>query len=114
MAGTIVNYDHILPKDKYMRNILVDYRESFWASEYSNINLHRFFHHLNSSQALCINLFYPLIAEGLISDVGRYINISLTHPVCEFEHESEIESQYKSTKKTNFDFYIVSVRTNTH
>jgi len=104
--GTIIKYDHILPKRKRNLNILPDYREVFWASEYRKINLHRFFHHLNSSQALCINLFYPLIAEGLISEVGRYINISLDHPECKFEHESEIESQYKATRKTNFDFFI--------
>lgn len=104
--GRIIKYDHILPKENLKKNILPDYREAFWASEYSNISLHRYFHHLNSSQALCINLFYPLIAEGLVSEIGKYINTPLTHPVCKFEHESEIESPYKATKKTNFDFFI--------
>jgi hypothetical protein len=55
---------HILPIVHRDRNILESYRVRFWSSTYSQVRLHRFFHHLNSSQALCINLFYPLIDNG--------------------------------------------------
>jgi len=56
------SYSHILPKDQYKSNIIEEFRKEFW--EYftnKNIELHHCFHHLNSSQALCFNLFFPLI-----------------------------------------------------
>lgn len=65
--GRDLSMPHILPKCHHQMNILERYRKRFWSSDYANINLHRFFHHLNSSQALCINLFYPLIAENALA-----------------------------------------------
>lgn len=50
--GTVIKYEHILPKKNREFNILPEYREPFWASEYSDVDLHRCFHHLNSSQAV--------------------------------------------------------------
>lgn len=49
---------HILPKEKYKLNLLDDVREAFFDSEQGEVPLHRYFHHLNSSQAMCINLFF--------------------------------------------------------
>jgi hypothetical protein len=59
-------YCHILPKEEYQLNILPSIRDEFWKWFISqDIQLHSDFHHLNSSQALCFNLFFPLImAEG--------------------------------------------------
>lgn len=54
-------YDHILPLEKLKLNIIGNIRDDFW--EYyktTNIKLHQNFHHLNSSQALCFNLFFPM------------------------------------------------------
>ena len=54
-------YPHILPADQYRLNILETIRDAFFAYEESHpIKFHTDFHHLNSSQALCFNLFFPL------------------------------------------------------
>ena len=50
--------EHILPTKFRTYNILENYRESFFSSPSSKIDFHKYFHHLNSSQALCINLFF--------------------------------------------------------
>jgi hypothetical protein len=95
---------HILPIRNRDLNILPEYRERFFASEYSNIKFHQFFHHLNSSQAMCINLFYPLIAEDVLGLVTHFLGIETANDLkpC-FEKESEIE---QAIRRTNFDFYI--------
>lgn len=99
---------HILPKDKYRLNIIKEYRDEFFNSEYKDIKFHKYFHHLNSSQAMCINLFYPLIKEnylGLILDIIglQSENISEIN-YAEFEKKSDLEDGARL--KTNFDFYI--------
>ena len=54
-------YDHILPLDQREKNIIAAFRDDFWAYyKGTDIKLHQYFHHLNSSQALCFNLFFPL------------------------------------------------------
>lgn len=55
------SYSHILPDALKYDNLLPTYRDLFCKSNYNSIKLHSDFHHLNSSQAMCINLFYPLI-----------------------------------------------------
>jgi hypothetical protein len=104
---------HILPVKKEgdsELNILERYRASFFASNYySEKKRHRFFHHLNSSQALCINLFYPLIAEDQCEIFLQYLDIpSGTNLDFGFEKESDIEKAVdgKSVRRTSFDFYI--------
>jgi len=55
-------YSHILPKEKYQLNILASFRDEFWQRFPSqHIQLQRDFHHLNSSQSLCFNLFFPML-----------------------------------------------------
>lgn len=59
-------YSHILPARLQFLNILESVRkevQSYLRSS-SRIKLHRYFHHLNSSQAFTFNLFYPYFAEG--------------------------------------------------
>jgi hypothetical protein len=58
-------YPHILPQEKYELNILPSIRNEFreWFPS-QRIQRHSDFHHLNSSQALCFNLFFPLMREG--------------------------------------------------
>ena len=98
---------HILPRiDNKFRelNILEKYRERFFESDYSGIKLHEFFHHLNSSQALCINLFYPLIVENALTLFFNFLHIQPgNHLDPRFEYESELEN---SIRRTSFDFYI--------
>lgn len=106
--GEDLPYEHILSKNKKELNIIEKYRTDFFKSDYNNINLHRYFHHLNSSQAMCINFFYPLIKEHLlesilnIMDIKGEINYN-SNNIC-FEKGSELETNAK--RKTNFDFYI--------
>lgn len=105
--GEILLYDHILPVSEYKQNILSEYRESFWQSKFAKIDRHRYFHHLNSSQGLCINLFYPLIYENQMGEIGKLLQIPLESDLSyKFEYVSDLESPYKDSKKTNFDFSI--------
>jgi hypothetical protein len=58
-------YPHILPSLEYQANILPSIRKDFWRwHSTQNIKLHRFFHHLSSSQAACFNLFFPFIKDA--------------------------------------------------
>lgn len=58
-------YPHILPVAQQQLNILSTIREEFWDwFRVHDITLHTDFHHLNSSQALCFNLFFPLLADN--------------------------------------------------
>lgn len=95
---------HIFPTRDRDLNILPEYRELFFASPYSKIKLHKFFHHLNSSQAMCINLFYPLIAESALGLVTRFLGIEPANNLqpC-FEKKSEIE---QAIRRTSFDFHL--------
>lgn len=103
--GRELYYNHILPKRYLELNILEPYRDSFYGSIYSNISFHKYFHHLNSSQALCINLFYPLIVEGRLDLVLKILDLpemDIKH--AQFEFESDLENN--DGRKTNFDFYM--------
>ncbi len=58
--GTLVEHKYILPPKLYMRNLLPGYLEEigrYVKSDGVTIKLHQYFHHLNSSQAMCLNLF---------------------------------------------------------
>lgn len=60
-------YTHILPQKSRQLNILPRFREEFWAwfaEQSPRIQLHSDFHHLNSSQALCFNLFFPMLRNN--------------------------------------------------
>lgn len=53
--------DHVLPRDKADLNIVEPLRERFRAAlKAKGWSLHRFFHHLSSSQALAFNVFLPI------------------------------------------------------
>jgi Restriction Endonuclease associating with ARP len=97
--------NHILPTEFKTHNIIEFYRDSFYSSSNSQIDFHKYYHHLNSSQALCINLFFPLIAEGQLSLVLDLLNIPRQATVeASFEKESDVE--VGGGRKTNFDFYL--------
>lgn len=57
-------YGHILPSSEAYLNIVTPLRERFRVAKASKgWKLHRFFHHLSSSQALAFNLFLPIYRE---------------------------------------------------
>ncbi|MFY0628442.1 MAG: hypothetical protein JXR07_19250 [Reichenbachiella sp.] len=98
-------------KDKHL-NLIQDYRHSFLESKFifgkRPIKLHMYFNHLNSSQAMCINFFYPLIIEEKLDLIAEYLgftNESIDYDSAEFEKDSEIDSQ-GGRRPTNFDFYF--------
>jgi len=102
--GLDIPKSHILPLARRDENIVKQFRASCWRSEYSKVKLHRYFHHLNSSQALCINLFYPLIVENALGLFPQFLGIPL-NPVLlpQFEKESLLEV---AARRTSFDFCL--------
>jgi len=66
-TGVLAKRPYILPPEHQRLNILAPFRERFWT-EFDAVaerapRLHRDFAHLNSSQAMCFNLFYPLVVD---------------------------------------------------
>ena len=59
-------YAHILPARLRYLNLLEPARAELQAflKAHPGIKEHQFFHHLNSSQAFALNLFYPYFVEG--------------------------------------------------
>ena len=59
-------YAHILPYRLRYLNILESVRAEVqeYLRVHQSVRLHQYFHHLNSSQALAFNLFYPYLAAG--------------------------------------------------
>jgi len=60
--GRSLRYEHILPAKAAPLN-LFDEARGFLKS-YRRVKLHRYFHHLNSSQAFAFNLFFPYFSRG--------------------------------------------------
>lgn len=89
-------------------------QSKFWKVEKDKlkgkdrIKPHVYMHHMNSSQAMCINFFYPLLVENQLDIILTFLKIENE----EVDYESacfEKRSQKDSTKKrrpTNFDFYF--------
>jgi hypothetical protein len=102
--GRDIPKSHILPIAHRDTNVLERYRAQFWSSNYAKVKLHRFFHHLNSSQALCINLFYPLIAGNALGFFLQFLGIAPEVDLrALFEKKSDIEV---AARRTSFDFCV--------
>jgi hypothetical protein len=100
-------YPHILPEIDKSRNILQPYNGQLNTSKYlSKIKLHTNFSHLNSSQAMCINFFYPLIVDNKLELITSILGIKgkVDYASVAFEKESIVEKS--NERKTNFDFYL--------
>jgi hypothetical protein len=68
------SYSHILPSGLERLNILETARREFWACYAEgpdSVRLHSDFHHLNSSQALACNVFFPLLE--MTPDGGKHL-----------------------------------------
>jgi hypothetical protein len=105
-------YPHILPEDKKILNLLPAYRntlDKYLENNKRKLKKHIFFHHLNSSQAMCLNFFYPLMEEkelGLILKLIGLENEEINYEKTCFEKESVVEKSNKNYRPTSFDFYI--------
>ncbi|OGP92377.1 MAG: hypothetical protein A2157_08140 [Deltaproteobacteria bacterium RBG_16_47_11] len=66
-------YQHLLPSNLRYLNLLESIRAEFREYLHHNpaVRLHADFHHLNSSQALAFNLFYPFLSAG--GEIARLI-----------------------------------------
>jgi hypothetical protein len=99
------SYDHILPLAHAAENILPHYREAFWRFQTHSrraVPLHQHFHHLNSSQAMAINLFFPILAGD--EHATRKLLNAMRLPVEKVTGEFEV--QYDAREKTCFDFVL--------
>lgn len=108
-------YKHILPKNKKSLNLLPSYRdklEKYLEVNSREIKQHIYFHHLNSSQAMCLNFFFPLIEEKELDVILKLIGFDdeeINYNATGFEKESIIEKSKKRYRSTNFDFFIETV-----
>lgn len=104
--GKEIPCGHILPKSMEDLNIISPYNLELNSSPILNLKRHRYFHHLNSSQAMCINFFFPLIKDKQLDYVLKILNISgeVDYASAVFEKESNVESP--NDRKTSFDFYF--------
>ena len=84
--GREIKRAHILPKELKWLNLLESYRAEIQAYLSANpgVRLHKYFHHLNSSQAFALNLFYPFFEHGgtpqLLRALGVEGSVESWHP----------------------------------
>lgn len=103
-SGNGQNYSHILPGALERLNILETIRSEFWQYPGSqSIKLHKDFAHLNSSQALAFNLFFPFF--GLKGAQPDSLLRALKLPIQEVR-DWGFERVLDATEGTNFDFYL--------
>jgi hypothetical protein len=110
--GNGESYPHILPENEKTLNLLEKYRDDFlkYKDKDSEFKFHPCFHHLNSSQAMCINFFYPLIQENKLEFILKQLGLEqarVDYDSAKFEKKSDIEEKKnKGYRATTFDFYF--------
>lgn len=91
--GKEVRHGHILPKDLKWLNILEPFRSEIreYLNAHREIRLHKYFHHLNSSQAFALNLFFPFFEGGASSALLRALGTkgSISNWLPEFVPDAE-------------------------
>jgi len=102
-------YSNILPEKYYEMNFSSDVKDKLIGSKYlSSICWHRYSHHLNSSQVMAVNFFYPLIKyrelDTLLMLMGIEDEIVYDPSHISFSKISEIEQTLG--RKTCFDFHL--------
>ena len=102
------SYPHILPEDSKFENLLPSYKKEFLKYfGHHVIKLHSDFHHLNSSQAMCFNFFFPLYHERKLEVVTDFLglkNETIKYDNVWFEKEG-LEAKF-GRRPTSFDFYF--------
>jgi len=114
---TPLNYAFI--QDEREMNFISQYKvpftqSKFWKEEKDKIKgedkikPHIYMHHMNSSQAMCINFFYPLLIENQLDIILAFLKIEneeVDYESACFEKLSEKDGTRKR-RPTNFDFYF--------
>ena len=96
------SYKHILPAHRSCLNILETIRAQFFGYRQRHpIKLHADFHHLNSSQALCFNLFFPFccIPDAEPAPLLRLLGVEAADV-----SKPEFEAKSAHREGTTFDF----------
>lgn len=102
-------YDHILPEKYYELNFSREVSEKLISSKFlSTVNWNRFSHHLNSSQVMAVNFFYPLIKH---QELGSFLSLAGIEDevIYDAEHISfskKSEKENTEKRKTCFDLYL--------
>lgn len=102
-------YDHILPEKHYELNFSLEVSENRIRDRYlSSIHWSRFSNHLNSSQVMAVNFFYPLIRhqelDGFLALAGIEDEVIYDEDHIVFNKMSEKEKT--DCRKTCFDLYL--------
>ena len=98
--GKQLSYGHILPTGHKWMNILEPFQPEVRAYiEASGVELHRYFHHLNSSQAFALNLFYPFFKRRQSAVLLKALGLHGTAKQWGFEHIPD------TLEGTNVDVY---------
>jgi hypothetical protein len=104
-SGEVRPYAHILPDESYQSNILPGIRDAFWRwfeSQAPALTLQPLFHHLDSSQAMAFNLFFPFLRDGGVDErLLDVLGIS-----AEAGYEGRFEKVLDPAENTRFDFYL--------
>ncbi len=102
-------HEHIFPKKFQKNNLIETYRDEIQKSSLYDVSkLHIYFNHLNSSQAMCFNFFYPLYHERkleLVTDFLGIKNEEVNYETVCFEKEGSDGIKNKR-RATSFDFYF--------
>lgn len=88
--GRNVPYEHILPRALADQNMTSRARPLLAAHERSKPHLHRhrYFHHLNSSQAFAFNLFLPYFDGGEVASAALLRALGQSSPLAVWEMEA--------------------------
>jgi hypothetical protein len=97
-------YPHILPPERRELNIVAPLRKAFWRAQgQSAWKLHKYFHHLSSSQALAFNVFFLLYPDVPLEMAATRRLLGLPEDVrCHLEFETVLDG----TEGTNIDVLI--------
>jgi hypothetical protein len=99
--GSDLSKDHILPRTRKWDNLLELARplvKSHLAA-YPTVQLHRYFHHLNSSQAFAFNLFFPFFDGSAAASSSLLRALGQAPPLASWEPEAVPEKE----ENTNLD-----------
>ena len=104
--GKEVRHGHILPKELRWLNILEPYRAEVrqYVEARDDLKLHKYFHHLNSSQAFALNLFFPFLETGnsacLLKAMGLRGKAESWHPeyIAAPDEGTNVDVSWRSTR----------------
>ncbi|WP_035157034.1 PGN_0703 family putative restriction endonuclease, partial [Cohnella thermotolerans] len=99
-----LEYEHILPEGYEYLNYLSPYRKELSQYIIENVRKKKIkLHsptHMNSSQIMCFNFFYPFIVEGVLDHITTFVEINEPVSEAEFEYVPDYN------EGTNIDFYL--------